>query len=258
MSDNDNDPLGEQPDGDGDPDMLAAEYVLGVLGTDEAMRCVERQSTEPAFARLVAAWEQRLAPLMALVPPVPPPAGLRERIEAALMPDATPQPRVVAGRAGAAGTAGGASIGGAGGGRNLRRQLWLWRGLTGASVSVACALALVLWFRPVPDRRAAVLLPPGDTVGGYLVQPVRDTIRLEPVRPPLVPAGRSMELWSLPAGTTVPHSLGVLPNAGETLPAAALPAGEVQLLISLEPTGGSPTGLPTGPVILAAQLGRRR
>ena len=59
----------------------------------------------------------------------------------------------------------------------------------------------------------------------------------------------SLELWLITdAG---PVSLGLLPTAGEGK--LKLPAGvsgtQLTLAVSLEPVGGSPTGLPTGPVL---------
>jgi anti-sigma-K factor RskA len=54
-------------------------------------------------------------------------------------------------------------------------------------------------------------------------------------------------------------SLGLLPTRGaerRVLTAAqrAALAGAKQLAVSLEPPGGSPTGLPTGPVLHVAAL----
>ncbi len=62
----------------------------------------------------------------------------------------------------------------------------------------------------------------------------------------------------IPAGGT-PHSLGLLANHGGTaltLTAdnrARIAAGAT-LAVSLEPLGGSPTGLPTGPVVATGAL----
>jgi anti-sigma-K factor RskA len=68
-----------------------------------------------------------------------------------------------------------------------------------------------------------------------------------------VPNDRDLELWALAAGETRPRSLGVLPAAGGRLVVASLAPG-TQLMVSLEPRGGSPTGQPTGPVLYAGQL----
>ena len=71
-------------------------------------------------------------------------------------------------------------------------------------------------------------------------------------------AGKAHELWVLPAKGD-PVSLGLLPTSGEarrplTAAQRAALAGAKQLAVSLEPAGGSPTGLPTGPVLHVAPL----
>ena len=76
--------------------------------------------------------------------------------------------------------------------------------------------------------------------------------------PHALDAGKALELWILPAEGN-PVSLGLLPASGEQrreLSAAqrAALAGAKQLAVSLEPAGGSPTGLPTGPVLHVAPL----
>ncbi len=60
----------------------------------------------------------------------------------------------------------------------------------------------------------------------------------------VVPDGDELELWAFKSGEE-PHSLGEVTAYGTTkLPPLA--AGTV-LAVSLEPKGGSPTKLPTGP-----------
>ncbi|MGH7153988.1 MAG: anti-sigma factor domain-containing protein, partial [Acetobacteraceae bacterium] len=69
--------------------------------------------------------------------------------------------------------------------------------------------------------------------------------------------GKDLELWALPPGATRPISLGVVPAATRGLvvshPAVPLTL-RTQLMVSLEPKGGSPTGQPTGPVLFAGTL----
>jgi anti-sigma-K factor RskA len=74
------------------------------------------------------------------------------------------------------------------------------------------------------------------------------------VAPATVPADRDLELWTLPPGATQPRSLGVLPVTETIVTKQAAPAIGTQLLISLEPRGGSPTGLPTGPVLYSGKV----
>lgn len=76
------------------------------------------------------------------------------------------------------------------------------------------------------------------------------------VAAPALPPGKSFELWMVPGGTAAPVSLGVIRT--DTTQTIELNAAASKLLpqiaalaISVEPAGGSTTGLPTGPVILS-------
>ena len=84
-------------------------------------------------------------------------------------------------------------------------------------------------------------------------------LRVSTVNPRPTPANSSYELWMLPGGGANPVSLGLLPETGDArlgLSAAQLGVltRTMTLAVSVEPAGGSPTGLPTGPVILTAPL----
>ena len=74
----------------------------------------------------------------------------------------------------------------------------------------------------------------------------------------MAPAGKSAQLWMI-GGDGVPRPMGLLASTGPSkmvLPAdkrAKLSEG-VTLAVSVEPVGGSPTGLPTGPVVASGKL----
>jgi len=82
-------------------------------------------------------------------------------------------------------------------------------------------------------------------------------LRVKTLDPAIHAGGASLELWALPKGGK-PKSLGVLSGARAVLQLGASAdrslADVPMLAVSLEPTGGSPTGLPTGPVIAAGKL----
>src|SRR5262249_57589090 len=65
-------------------DLLAAELALGVLEGAERTTAVARAARDRGFARLVEAWEQRLAPWAAEIRDVTPPAQMWDRIAGAL------------------------------------------------------------------------------------------------------------------------------------------------------------------------------
>ena len=222
--------------------LLAGEYVLGTLPPDEAARVVLEAADDPALADAIADWERRFGPLIGLAPPVQPPAELWPRIEATAL-----------GRGSVAVLRPSAAD---------RARLGLWRGAAAAGFLLAAGVAgIAILSRqpatgPVPTP-VAVLSPIGARPAAFLVQAERDgALSVRPISPAAVPADRDLELWSLPAGATVPRPLGVLPTGGMRLAAGAIPTGAGQILISLEPKGGSPTGLPTGPVLYGGAISR--
>jgi len=74
-----------------------------------------------------------------------------------------------------------------------------------------------------------------------------------------LPPGKSHELWALPEGGGAPVSLGLMPHTGDhrrvlTAEQRAALGNSRQIAVSLEPAGGSPAPVPTGPVLLVAPL----
>ncbi len=61
------------------------------------------------------------------------------------------------------------------------------------------------------------------------------------------------ELWII-APDAAPVSLGLLADGPLTVQYPMPPRGWT-LAVSIEPAGGSPTGAPTGPVIIATEIG---
>jgi anti-sigma-K factor RskA len=219
-----------------DRDMLAAEYVLGTLEGEEAAAAAELLATDAVFAASVHDWEERLTPLAAIVPPVTPSPELWDRImDATASPAATlpvAQDAVLL---------------------TFRRRLRVWQASTAAALAIAASLAAFVVLRPLPPPRVAVL---GPVTGGVpVLLATAEPNGMLSVRPDgtiAVPSDRDLELWELDAGETRPRSLGVLPATGRQLAAALMPG--TQLLVSLEPRGGSPTGQPTGPVVYSGRF----
>ncbi len=211
-----------------DRDVLAAEYVLGTLEADDAREATRLLRDDPAFAAAVRAWEARLAPLAVTVTPVPPPPDLWDRIAAA-----TSTGTVVA--------------------LSLRRRLRIWQASTGIALAIAASLAAFIVLRPAPAPRMAVLAPLSGAAPVLVATAESNgTLLVTPSGTIAVPGGHDLELWALAEGDARPRSLGVLPASGRQL-VASLPPG-TQLLVSLEPRGGSPTGQPTGPVLYGGRL----
>src|SRR5258708_5433665 len=75
-----------------DGNLVAAEYVLGVLGAGQRREVERRLPRDQGLAREVAIWEERLGGLADAVQPVAPPAATWSSIETALAPSAAPAP----------------------------------------------------------------------------------------------------------------------------------------------------------------------
>ncbi|SDC23792.1 anti-sigma factor [Belnapia rosea] len=219
-------------------DILAGEYVLGTL---DARAAAELEAALPADAALrtaVRAWEARLGPLTQLAEAEAPPAGLWDRIEAALPGAARP----AAARSAA------------------RYSRWLdpWRGWAIGASAVAAGLAALLVTRPAPEpaRLMTVLLTQRDQPAWVVEASPSGTLRLASLNPRQLEPDRAMQLWALPPGATAPTSLGLIPPEGRlTVSAASIrPEPGMLIEISLEPPGGSPTGRPTGPILFIGRL----
>jgi anti-sigma-K factor RskA len=75
------------------------------------------------------------------------------------------------------------------------------------------------------------------------------------VRPQPVDPAHAFELWSIAGGP--PKPMGMLspsPDRAMTMPMREMPPAGSTLAVSLEPPGGSPTGLPTGPVLYTGKV----
>ena len=226
------------PDLGGD-EILAAEYVVGVLPAEERREATARIERDQAFARLVDRWEVRLSPLGAAYPEVAVPAAVKAAIDRRLFArPATP----------------------------ARASLWsslvFWRGLTAAAVALAALIAVAYFVAPPsdqsPQRYVASLAPQQSDVHYFVVYDARtQDIGLSHVTGAR-PEGRDFELWVIEQGKD-PVSLGVIP-VGQSVHLAVAQAirdligAGAMFAISLEPPGGSPTGQPTGPVVASGDL----
>jgi anti-sigma-K factor RskA len=220
-------------------DALAAEYVLGTLRGRARARFEKLMRTERGLADAVRAWEERLLPLAESLPPVTPPARVWRAIRTRIHATAAPQTRL-------------GSLG------------W-WRGLALASLAVAVALAVVL-LMPTPEQPAGslvVVLAGPDAKPALVATTDRNSryLTLAAIVPVALPADRTLELWLLPEHGN-PRSLGLVSAVAPAgIARIALPdkAGQALhnipvLAVSLEPQGGSPTGLPTGPVLYSGPV----
>ncbi len=215
-------------------ELLAAEFALGVLAGAERRAAEQRFSSDQVFARLVTEWEQRLTPWAAEIAEVSPSPQVWDRIATAL-PAQTQD-------------------------RGLWQSLTFWRGLSFAAGALAAAsLAAVIYLGTVAPQQPLVATIEG---GGHrhfvaTIDTRRGTVAVVPAAFS-ADATRVPELWLIPADGK-PRPVGLLRadrTVTLTLPGelSALAKTNAVLAVSLEPPGGSTTGLPTGPVIATGKL----
>jgi anti-sigma-K factor RskA len=271
-----------------DKDVLAAEFALGTLDADDRANVQMQVALDPAFAATVASWERRLGELNELVEPVEPPADTWEKVKARVagvepsaqmwLPGMNDMPPLATSAAGAEVPSNppmpdlrppSAEV------IVLSRRVRKWRGMTAVVGSLAAALTALVVTREIrPDLLPGPLRPreiikevaapkmaefvavfqKDDASPAFLLTVDVDK-RVLSVRKVGAErqAGKSYELWILPASAIVPRSLGLVGDQEFTVRRAladydAPTLNNATFGISLEPAGGSPTGKPTGPV----------
>ena len=231
-------------------DLLAAEYALGLLEGAALVEARRLEATDPGFARAVAQWQERLMPLAGEVPAVAPDPALWDRVRRAIADAPAAGSNVVA----------------------LQRRLRLWRTIALGALAAAASLALVVGLdstnrepavaerQPAAPPRvlvAALASPKEETSLSVAYDSADRSLMVTPGRLTGA-AGHDHELWIIPAGGE-PVSLGLV-RAGEPqrfrVPAEVAPHFRAQssVALSVEPTGGSPSGRPTGPVVASGAL----
>jgi anti-sigma-K factor RskA len=266
---------------------LAAEYALGTLDADERAQADALLLLDPGFAAQVHRWERRLGELNVLVAPVEPPAAVWDRIRTGVAEAAPGEPmrlpEVAAASAPVAPNPAGprAEI------IDLTRRMRRWRGVAAMTGALAaCLIGLVLareyrsdllppaWrAKPQVVERVIEKEVPGPRPAQFVAVFQKDeqspaflmsvdidsrTVTVRQVAAERL-ADKSYQLWIATQPGAAPQSLGVLGTDYFTVQATLAPydpavINNATFGISLEPLGGSPTGLPTGPVIHAKLL----
>ena len=224
-------------------DKLAAEYVLGTLSGRARRRFEIYLRGNPQLRRAVSEWETRLGPLTDVLPATEPPARVWQAIQTRLQI-----------------------------GRKAKTGFWenlsFWRVSSFASGLLALALLVFVALpkpeTPVEAGRMVVVLNdlatrrPAMTASWEPGQRGGRTLRIRVIGHAEMAPNTSWELWMLPGGEQKPVSLGLI-TTHETqivkIPdalGAQLDAAQ-GLAMSVEPANGSPTGLPTGPVLYAGE-----
>lgn len=226
-----------------DAELLAAEAAFGLLEGDELSEAEARLRHDPAFAAAHDRWLAYAVTIAGTAAEKPSPAvwdALHNQL-AANGPGAVSRPN-----------------------NALRR----WR-LTALAASLAAVVLSVVAIgelhRPELIKQVEgtahaplVAVLTGTDVQAVLTVSYDDTNgRLTVVPRRIVTGGKVAELWVIPAGQK-PRAIGVVPvdRSSWHLVSPALRqdlTSTATLAVSLEPAGGSPTGQPTGPVILSGK-----
>ncbi len=217
-------------------EILAAEYVLGILHGGARRRFARLLIGDSALRRAVRAWESRLFPMNEALPQIEPPPRVWRAIQTRVEHQ-----------------------------RRLRAphptRTGFWRALALAS-SMALLMMIAYFGFIAPPQAPAVsfaLLSDEKAVPIMLLssQPGKPaTVKVKLLTPPIPAAGTALELWAIPATKDAPPvSLGLVSGAISQFIKLSEPAQRAlhdakAIAVSVEPEGGSPTGLPTGAVIL--------
>jgi len=213
---------------------LSGEYVLGLL-RGAARRRFDRLVDESPTARTrLQRWEDDWCALSRTLDPIQPSARVWAELRRRVLDD---------GRAPA---------------RRTPRRIWQLAAAAGV-VAAALIIGLVIRQQQHALQSVAVL---GTDPSHLLWQVERSTdlaaLTIRTVGAVRPPPDKAYELWALPRGGS-PVSLGLLPTAGKSERSlspsqrTAIAAAD-RLAVSIEPPGGSPTGSPTGPVIIVANI----
>ncbi len=230
-----------------DPELieyLASDYVLGTMRGKARQRFERLQMQSYKVRQVVWEWEKRLYPISEGIEDVDPPGELWTKIQQRIHPEDTLNVDT-----------------------GFWRSLAVWR--TWGALTTATAIALLVltlntgrFESPVISEDYMAVFNNTEAEPLWIVRSDMQTgeLSIRAVNIAAQAVDKAFELWMLPEDGTNPRSLGLLPVAGDKQQ-YSIPPALVEILrtskglaVSVEPIGGSPTGLPTGPVLYQASL----
>jgi len=215
-------------------DELASQYAIGTLRGAARLR-FERLCRHDTDALLsVQRWEDRLIDLASAITPVRPPATVWRGIQQRLDNRRATQEHS----------------------RLWHRQRWALA--AGVAMMV---FAVTLWTVLSSSTHVIATIVDAQQAQLWRIEAPsdRDALHIEALDALQADASHAYELWALSAAGGPPISLGLMPQSGNvelqlTQAQRIALAGARQIAISLEPSGGSPSGAPTGPVLYVAAI----
>ncbi len=242
-----------------DDDILAAEYALGLAESDDATATERRMRQDTLLALRIDWWRDQFSGMVD-DHAVAPARDLWPLIERRLVGDGQAQGRPIE-----QAIANDNNIDGA-----VRR--WQWA--TGGMTAIAAALLAFIVLRPPPAPVVIAAAPPVTTVAfsrelvaslsdksgsAVTVSFTREGGRLLITPVTLDPGKGDAQLWVIPAGKSVPVSLGLIDAHTPGITSvdrshAALIAPGATIAISQEAKGGSTDGTPHGQIVAAGKI----
>lgn len=243
-----------------DDQAFAADYVMGLLDAAGEARAEQRMTDDAEFAGAVESWRARLAEFDATAEDAVPSPALWTRIA-----DSTKAEPVIA-LPGARAAVRGAT---------LWESIAFWRiaGISGVAAAMIFAMIAVGALTTSKQLRndlvalaqrkpiyVAVLVNDATREAGAVVNAFSNgRIELIPLKAIEVPAGRTLQIWTLWDRAVGPKSLGTTGQSRTlNLDLGDLPDTVPDQLfeITLEPEGGSPIDRPTGPILYKGNAAR--
>ena len=218
--------------------LTADEYVLGLLDEETQQRVTDQIDQNAELRAAIASSRERFLPLDMAVHAVVPSADLWSRIDSRLAdaPSAeTPRLRQPASN-------------------DNSRSLWKRTAIASLAASVLLTAGLG-WslMRTADPVVIAILLNEAGEPQAIVEDFSNEHARIRLLADFTVPEGKTMQVWTLPNRDMGPISLGLLDehrSASLETPRLPTPTDKQLYEITLEQTGGSPTGRPTGPILV--------
>ncbi len=216
-------------------DALAQRYVMGTLRGMARQRFTTLIRYQPLLRQRVQYWQNLTMPLLEALPPRPPREQVWHGVQQRLF-----NPVV-----------------------QTRPGLFLrWKPFLAGALMTALASVLFITVHPFPSPSApqnyGALLAINPSASWW-IGISQDHLNLHPITPYPVDDQHDLQLWLLPAHGT-PISLGLVNRQDTHLslplskPLRESLAQSNGVALSLEPRGGSPTGLPTGPILTHTKI----
>jgi len=234
----------------------AGHYVLGLMDAPAQQEAERDMNSDPAFRDAVTRFSAHMQSLDATATPSVPPQDMWERIAARV--SAMPQDALDS--SGADQTRQQAEIiplaARSAALRGRRTLSALQATLMAACLVAAAGLGYIAGRATSPMAQPVVMVvlqTPEQTPGAVFEAFADNSVRIVPLEDFVVPEGKIMQVWTLYDKAVGPVSLGTLPMAEvSVLKGMGMPEPVADQLyeITLEDAPGSPTGKPTGPILV--------